>query len=171
MWCELCCGAAFLPYWRVQRVAAAAIPQLQRPRAVPRLVESALLEIQELEGGHGDEGKEAGEPDKDERAPADQAVLDAVRHVHELGDAVALPAHGYELIGHCAQLRPYHALNGPCHRVDVIEPAYQRQRLSIPDSSFAYGTRAAAQATRMLLWAAVQGICTQTIKKILWAAG
>ena len=84
---------------------------------------SALLEVEELEGGHGDEREEAGEADQDEGAPADQAVLDAVRHVHELRDAVRAPRHGDDLISHRPQLRPYQPLNCPRHRIQVVEPA------------------------------------------------
>ena len=90
----------------------------------PGPAQSALLEVQVLQGGHGDDGKEAGEAHEDECAPAHQAVLDAVRHIHEVCNAVALPIAGDVLVSHCAQLGPYQPLDGPGHRVDVVEPAH-----------------------------------------------
>lgn len=92
---------------------------------------SAFLKVEELEGGHGDEGEEAGEADQDERAPADQAVLDAVGHIHELRDAVRAPRHRDELVMHRAQLRAYQPLDGPRHRVEVVEPASPAQHLRL----------------------------------------
>ncbi len=92
---------------------------------------SALLEVEELEGGHGDEREEAGEAGQDEGAPADQAVLDAVGHVHELCDAVRAPRHRDELISHRPQLRPYQPLNCPCHRIQVVEPASATRHLRL----------------------------------------
>ena len=73
--------------------------------------QSALLEIQVLQGGHGDDGEEAGEAHEDERAPAHQAVLDAVRHIHEVCNAVALPVACDVLICYRAQLGPYQPLD------------------------------------------------------------